>query len=382
MQVANSQANYDPELFNQFLNESSRVAQQSLTAHRPAIAANRIEDTKPTPIDRTASATIVRSSSNLILQNDESNRSHSNAAFDRSSVDSMQFNTPDRMSRNHEVISHDRITAQNAAGLKSSDTAPVDVDRTNDVSNTKTSVIIESNDISRSNEHDDQSDHPNPALQSTITTNNANHQLSQQFAAQLSSSNELSNLQSHSAFHVPDNHRHPFNHSSLNSPSLMDSHNTIQFETIVNAANMHANAAQSFDQVLPPSDVPSSTSNVSRAVQQALQHRAKMVTFCVNGQPFRPQVRIAMLNKEFTQFSQLLDHLTDRLDMAVRYLFDLSGHRVTSITQLQHNCAYVASASARFQPANYARYGQLGSTGLSGSNSQLSKLIVFYFNLF
>jgi hypothetical protein len=365
MQVAGSQANYDSELFNQFLNESSRVAQKSLSDNRSSIDSNRIDVTAPIA----STSTVHHSPSNR--QNVErivSNSSHSNAINQsmvnrpEHPIESVEMSSqlplfsPDSQPRHDPPENEVLVEGARSDNTNESDARP----SSSPLRSVIRDAIVPSLEIA---DHND----------SNHNRHHANVQLSQS-AAELSSSNELSNAHLPSPLELPLLQASPSTAFNVPHPSHSDTDTFTANNVTSDTAKMNPSPPP---QQQPPPPPPHPTGG-SRAVQQALQHRAKMVTFCVNGQPFRPQIRIAMLMKEFPQLSYLLDHLTDRLGMAVRYMFDLSGHRINSLSQLQHNCAYVVSGSARFQPANYARFGQLGSTGLAGSHFNLSKEIVLF----
>lgn len=333
MQLAIPQANYDFELFNQFLNESSRAAQQQLSGDRlpTSTKVNSNSDQNVPSLQRSINTSAIQRQQALLPANSHQLPMGYSAAdqIGKMAIEQPQhllrtFN--DKQRQEFKNLANDSNTVAKVSALETSSNQGLNINAFRKFSTPSSPPSINVPSVSlpnnlTSNAADAVLEVDNRSLQFTPTTTPS------------SATNEdplFSN--------IPNGISQSFSHQASSQPDQITEH------------------------ALP---------NVSKAMQQAIQHRAKMVTFAVNGKPFSPQIRIALLAKEFPQLSHLLDHLTQRLGYAVRYLFDLSGHRINSTSLLQHNRAYVASSSARFQPANYARFGQLGSTGFGSSHSSL-----------
>lgn len=92
----------------------------------------------------------------------------------------------------------------------------------------------------------------------------------------------------------------------------------------------------------------------SRAMQRAQDYRAKVVTFFMNGDPFKAQFRVTMMrNRDFPTFNKLLDHLTDRTKLPIKYVFDAEGKRLTSVDEFEHLQVYIYSTTNKFYQAQY-----------------------------
>ncbi|RWS11636.1 echinoderm microtubule-associated protein-like CG42247 [Dinothrombium tinctorium] len=96
----------------------------------------------------------------------------------------------------------------------------------------------------------------------------------------------------------------------------------------------------------------------SRALQEASERKARMVTFYRNGEVFTNGLKVSILpGKDFKSLRHLCDYLTSKTNIlrGVRYIFTLNGRRIQSLNELQHNSAYVISGTQNFQ---YLAYGQ------------------------
>ena len=92
----------------------------------------------------------------------------------------------------------------------------------------------------------------------------------------------------------------------------------------------------------------------SRAMQKAQDYRAKVVTFYMNGDPFKAQFRVTMMrNRDFPTFNRLLDHLTDRTKLPIKFVFDADGKRLASVDEFEHSQIYICSTTNKFYQAQY-----------------------------
>lgn len=94
----------------------------------------------------------------------------------------------------------------------------------------------------------------------------------------------------------------------------------------------------------------------SRAMQKAQDYRAKVVTFFMNGDPFKALFRVTitmMRNRDFPTFAKLLDHLTDRTKLPIKYVFDADGKRLASVEEFEHLQIYICSTTNKFYQAQY-----------------------------
>lgn len=92
----------------------------------------------------------------------------------------------------------------------------------------------------------------------------------------------------------------------------------------------------------------------SRAMQKAQDYRAKVVTFYMNGDPFKAQFRVTMMrNRDFPTFNRLLDHLTERTKLPIKYVFDADGKRLAGVEEFEHSQIYICSTTPKFYQAQY-----------------------------
>ena len=93
---------------------------------------------------------------------------------------------------------------------------------------------------------------------------------------------------------------------------------------------------------------------ISRAMQKAQDYRAKVVTFYMNGDPFKAQFRVTMMrNRDFPTFNKLLDHLTERTKLPIKYVFDADGKRLANVDEFEHSAIYICSTTNKFYQAQY-----------------------------
>lgn len=101
----------------------------------------------------------------------------------------------------------------------------------------------------------------------------------------------------------------------------------------------------------------------SKALKAASEHRAKIVTFYINGEPFKPGIRVSIVpGKDFHSLTSLYDYLNGKsqVTFGVRYIFTVNGKRVTSIDDLESGLSYVISDSTRFQVLPYGKQDKQG----------------------
>lgn len=79
-----------------------------------------------------------------------------------------------------------------------------------------------------------------------------------------------------------------------------------------------------------------------------------MITFYLNGDPFKAIFRVTIMkNRDFPTFNKLLDHLTDRTKLPIKFVFDIDGKRLTSVEELEHLAIYICSTTNKFYQAQY-----------------------------
>ena len=74
----------------------------------------------------------------------------------------------------------------------------------------------------------------------------------------------------------------------------------------------------------------------------------------MNGDPFRAQFRVTIMrNRDFPTFNKLLDHLTERTKLPIKFVFDADGKRLTEVDQFEHSNIYICSTTNKFYNAEY-----------------------------
>ena len=74
----------------------------------------------------------------------------------------------------------------------------------------------------------------------------------------------------------------------------------------------------------------------------------------MNGDPFRAQFRVTIMrNRDFPTFNKLLDHLTERTKLPIKFVFDADGKRLTDVDQFEHSNIYICSTTNKFYNAEY-----------------------------
>lgn len=60
-----------------------------------------------------------------------------------------------------------------------------------------------------------------------------------------------------------------------------------------------------------------------------------------------------MRNRDFPTFNKLLDHLTERTKLPIKFVFDIDGKRILNVDELEHNNNYICSQTSKFYNAQY-----------------------------
>lgn len=95
---------------------------------------------------------------------------------------------------------------------------------------------------------------------------------------------------------------------------------------------------------------------VSRHKPKTAGNKAKMLTFYKNGDQFDPGVKVSLQpGKHFATIDNLYDYLTQKtkLPRGVRYIFTLSGKRLTSLDDFEDRGSYVVSDIKTFHEMAY-----------------------------
>lgn len=106
-------------------------------------------------------------------------------------------------------------------------------------------------------------------------------------------------------------------------------------------------------------DLPLNNVIGSRAIQEANDRRARIITFYKNGEPYSSGLRVSVIpGRDFKTLEQLCIYLTEKtnLNHGVRFIFSLNGTPVLSLNELEHGQAYVISGSKQFQRHSYGNF--------------------------
>ena len=58
-------------------------------------------------------------------------------------------------------------------------------------------------------------------------------------------------------------------------------------------------------------------------------------------------------NRDFQIFQKLLDHLTERTKLPIKFVFNIDGKRLSSVDELEHSMIYICSSTSKFYNAQY-----------------------------
>lgn len=96
--------------------------------------------------------------------------------------------------------------------------------------------------------------------------------------------------------------------------------------------------------------------------------KARMITFYKNGDPFHSGTKVSIMpGKDFVSLESLCDYLTQRMNIprGVRYIFSLTGRKITHLDDLLDGYSYVVSGTKNFQEMAYGQSGRIRPTGVS-----------------
>lgn len=103
--------------------------------------------------------------------------------------------------------------------------------------------------------------------------------------------------------------------------------------------------------------------------------KARMITFYKNGDPFHSGTKVSIMpGKDFVSLDTLCDYLTQRMNIphGVRYIFSLTGRKITHLDDLLDGYSYVVSGTKNFQEMAYGQSGRMRASMVSRAHLPLS----------
>lgn len=103
--------------------------------------------------------------------------------------------------------------------------------------------------------------------------------------------------------------------------------------------------------------------------------KARLITFYRNGDPFHSGAKVSITpGKDFISLDGLCDYLTQRMNIphGVRYIFSLTGRRITYLGDLLDGYSYVVSGTRNFQEMAYGQSGRVRAAVASRAHFPLA----------
>ncbi|KAG8179242.1 hypothetical protein JTE90_004070 [Oedothorax gibbosus] len=103
--------------------------------------------------------------------------------------------------------------------------------------------------------------------------------------------------------------------------------------------------------------------------------KARMVTFFKNGDPFYSGTKVSIMpGKDFVTLDSLCDYLTQRMNIphGVRYIFSLTGRKISVLDDLLDGYSYVVSGTKGFQELAYGQSGRMRAAVVSRAHLPLA----------
>lgn len=103
--------------------------------------------------------------------------------------------------------------------------------------------------------------------------------------------------------------------------------------------------------------------------------KARMVTFFKNGDQFYSGTKVSIMpGKDFVTLDSLCDYLTQRMNIphGVRYIFSLTGRKISDLDDLLDGYSYVVSGTKAFQELAYGQSNRMRAAVVSRAHLPLT----------